>query len=592
MTVDTGTREHALRQGKALLLEDAKLALEQARVMLEVDAHDPDAHRLAATALRKLGRLEEAGKAEHQALLAWQATPALRSAAQALSTSQNHEAEKLLRDRLAVAPEDGSAKMMLADIAVRTGFVDEAEELLREVLDAAPAFAPAREELATLLSDQARFTEALEHYESLLASNPSHRILQQHRITVLTNLGRYDEAMELIVPLLDQNPDDKSALLAKGNIEKTIGNADSEATYRRITARDAGFGEAWWSIANLKNVTFSDDDIRRMEDQLKLDLPSKSRINLLFALGTAKEKSREYAQAFEYYSQGNSEWLAQHSYSADFISERVDETVEFIDSDWFESFADGGCQSETPIFIVGMPRAGSTLTEQILTSHSAIEGTAELPYIPVMSRKVGYRRNVDDAPAVRTLSQIEEDRRLALGEKYLQQADLHRNEHLPHFIDKTPNNWLFIPLIRAILPNAKIIDVRRDAMACCFSNFKQHFARGQMFTYSLEDVGRYYRDYVRQMDHIDKVAPGYVHRICYEDLVSEPESEIRSMLDNIGLEFEESCLKFYENKRAVRTASAEQVRRPLDSSTNEAWKHFSEWLDPLREALGDLATPG
>lgn len=588
MTSATGTREQALAQGKALLASDTALALKQGQAMLEVDPADPDALRLTAQALRQSGRMKEAQKLELKALENWQKTPILCSAAQAASSQRPADAEAILRQRLHDEPHDLAALSMLASIAANAGFLDEAEKLQQTVVDRAPDFLPARIELLQLLDEQTKFEQAFAQLSEVRRRDPGNRRWQNHAVTLHVRMGQFEEALDICESLLASEPTDQSTLIAKGNILKTLGrNADCIETFQRSIALDPGMGEAWWSLANLKTYRFSDSEMQLMQTQAQSDLPEKQRVNLDFALGTGFEKRGDAELAFHHYASGNSRWLEQIGHNADWISHTVDNLTDAITPEWFAQFAGGGSHNGAPIFIIGMPRAGSTLVDQILSSHSQIEGTAELPYIPALSRSISYRGHQND-PA-RLIMDLDRAKLVELGDAYLQRAQIHRAAQSRHFIDKTPNNWFFLPLIRAILPNAKIIDVRRDAMACCFSNFKQHFARGQSFTYSLSDMGRYYRDYVRLMAHFDHVAPGYVHHISYERLVADLEDEVRRALSYLGLDFEPACLEFYKNDRAVRTASAEQVRQPITGGTNEVWKPFSQWLDPLRKALGDLA---
>jgi hypothetical protein len=308
-------------------------------------------------------------------------------------------------------------------------------------------------------------------------------------------------------------------------------------------------------------------------------LSDEDRFHLDFALGKAMHDAGRPDEAFRHYSEANALRLKSQPYRATEITRVVDRCIApFTD----EAFAErpGGSDAPDPIFIVGMPRAGSTLVEQILSSHSLVEGTSELPDIPVLARKPGVYPEA--------LLKLSEAERHALGEEYLKRAGVQRRTAKPFFIDKLPNNWLFVPLIQLILPNAKIIDARRHPLGCCFSNFRQHFARGQAFTYSLEDVGRYYADYVRLMAHIDAVLPGRVHRVLYERMVDDTENEVRLLLDYCGLEFEPGCLEFYKTERAVRTASSEQVRQPIYRDAAEDWRAYEAHLGPLKDALGPV----
>ena len=588
-TIAIGPRETALRQGHALLAREPALALEQARAMLEVDPDDPDAHRLTAKALRRLGRGEEAGAAELAAINESGRIARIRAAMEAFASGRLPDAETELRLRLDEEPEDAAALRMLADLAARSGALADAAQLLRRSLALAPGFAEARGALATVLADSQDHQGAMAELERLIAAPDGNRKHWRARFAaLLSRVGRYDEALAENDAMIAEDPADAMAWMGRGHVLKTLGDsAECEASYRRAVTIDPTLGEAWWSIANLKTTRFSEADIAEMERVLAGELPERSRVNLLFALGAAREKHGDAGGSFAAYDEANRRWRAVIGYNPEWVQRRAADVRASIDAPLYTAMR-GGAMAPDPIFIVGMPRAGSTLVEQILASHSAIEGTAELPYIPALAldllRLQGQGRTIGE-----TLASLTPGDRTELGERYLAKAAEHRRDGAPRFIDKTPNNWLFVPLILAILPRAKIIDVRRAAMACCFANFKQHFARGQAFTYDLRDLGDYYRTYCDTMAHLDAVLPGRIHRISYERLTAAPEDEIRRAVSYLGLEFEPAMMEFHRNPRAVRTASAEQVRRPISQGGNEAWRPFSPWLGPLRETLGDLA---
>src|SRR5438270_1322112 len=356
--------------------------------------------------------------------------------------------------------------------------------------------------------------------------------------------------------------------------------ANSVAAYRKAIALEPTLGDAWWSLANLKTVKFDEADLtsmRRALDAPKLN--DEDRFHLDFALGKAMHDLGHTDEAFAHYAKANALRLKSQPYRPGEITTIVDRSIAMFTA---EAFANGrgGCEAPDPIFIVGMPRAGSTLVEQILSSHSLIEGTSELPDIPALAHKLGhYPKSILEASA---------DERRELGEEYLKRAGVQRRTDRPFFIDKLPNNWLFVPFIQLILPNAKIIDARRHPLACCLSNFRQHFARGQAFTYSLEHVGLYYADYVRLMAHVDAVLPGRVHRVTYERMVDDTEAEVRALLDYCGLEFEPGCLEFYRTERAVRTASSEQVRQPIYRDATDEWRPFEPHLGLLKDVLGPV----
>jgi hypothetical protein len=319
------------------------------------------------------------------------------------------------------------------------------------------------------------------------------------------------------------------------------------------------------------------------------DLGEEDRFHLHFALGKAHEDAGNHARSFDHYADGNRRRRAMIDYDPGEISDSVRRSAALLTADFFAARRDAGSPARDPIFILGMPRAGSTLIEQILSSHPLIEGTQELPDIAQLARRLGGRKLKSEASAYpECLAAIAGDELQALGEEYIARTRIHRKTERPLFIDKMPNNWLHAGLIHLILPNARIIDARRHPLGCCFSNFKQHFARGQAFSYDLDDVGRYYRDYVGMMAAIDRALPGRVHRVFYETMVEDTEAEVRRLLDYVGVDFDAACLRFFETERAVRTASSEQVRRPINREGLEQWQPYERWLAPLKASLGDV----
>ncbi|MFL6592146.1 MAG: sulfotransferase family protein, partial [Luteimonas sp.] len=346
----------------------------------------------------------------------------------------------------------------------------------------------------------------------------------------------------------------------------------------------------YWSLANLKTVRFDEADLAAMRAQLaRTDLAVEDRFHFEFALGKALEDAGDYAASFAHYAAGNAQRRGIVHYSADETASRVDRTCRVFTREFFTARAGAGCASPDPIFIVGLPRSGSTLLEQILSSHSAVEGTMELPELISLTRDLRKRTHAPEStPYHDVLAALDHAELRALGERYLDRTRVQRRSDAPFFIDKMPNNFAHVGLIHLMLPNARIIDARRHPLACCLSGFKQHFARGQHFTYGLEDIGRYYHDYVRLMAHFDAVLPGRVHRVVYEEMVEDTESQVRRLLAYCGLPFEDGCLRFFENTRAVRTASSEQVRRPIYKEGVDHWRHYEPWLEPLKSALGPV----
>jgi tetratricopeptide (TPR) repeat protein len=478
---------------------------------------------------------------------------------------------------------------MLAQIAAHAGALETAEDLLRKALLLAPAFTAALLKLGDVLVGLSRPGEAVAPFEKVLAAQPDHFRAKAALASALARIGEFDRAAELYSRLLEQRPESPDLWMSFGHIMKTTGRIDeSVAAYRRAIAIDPGFGEAWWSLANLKTVRLSGEDMGAIEAALAGPGPDdKARVNLHFALGKALEDARRFEQAFDHYSEGNRIRRGMLAYDSEIVTREVEASEGLFTPGFLAERRAHGAQAPDPIFILGMPRAGSTLIEQILSSHSQVEGTAELHYIPALARElVGNDPRFAGLGYPEILGRLDPNDLRALGEEYLRRAAAHRKTGKPYFIDKLPNNWRDIGFIRMILPGAKIVDARRHPLACCFSNFKQHFAEGQAFAYSLTDLGRYYRDYVRLMDHFDRVLRGQVYRVLHEDMVEDSKAEIRRLLDHLGLPFEEACLRFYENDRAVRTPSAQQVRQPIYREGTEQWKPFEPWLGPLKDALG------
>jgi tetratricopeptide (TPR) repeat protein len=506
--------------------------------------------------------------------------PRLVEAALALNENRLDVAERLLKPHLKDDPFDVRAMRMLAELAARIGRMKDAEALLRRALELAPSFSAARANLALVLGRTGRPAEAMEVLEPLFEVEPDTVSHLNLKAATLGRLGDFDEAIHIYEAVLAKTPRQPMVWVSYGHMLKTVGKLqEGVAAYRKAIELKPELGEAWWSLANLKTIRFSDADIAAMRSALeKSGLRDQDRIHLEFALGKAMHDVAKWDDAFGHYRSGNALRLKQHPFDQDQIKRLVNRTIETFSSDLMSSA--GGCEAPDPIFILGMPRAGSTLVEQILASHSQVEGTSELPDLPAIARQKGRY------PA--SVAEMSADERHRAGEDYLRRTSVQRRTGRPFFIDKLPNNWMFAPFIHLVLPNAKIIDARRHPLGCCLSNFRQHFARGQDFTYDLEDLGRYYSDYVRLMAHVDSVLPGRVHRVIYERIVDDTETEIRALLDYCGLEFEPSCLTFYETQRAVRTPSSEQVRQPIYRAATEEWRPYERHLAPLKQSLGAI----
>lgn len=570
-----------------LSASDPAKALAKAKALIAQTPYLAEAHRMAGRAYRALGQTAEAEAAEMQAIRMSIHDPDLQRAGQALAANELGVAEPILKERLRTNPADVAAIRMLAELAGRIGRYRDAENLLRRALELAPKFLAARSNLATVLHRQARTEEALAELDLLLAAEPDSPTHNNLKAAALGRIGDYEEALGLYERVLAVSPAYPKIWMSYGHVLKTVGRQeDSIVAYRQALALKPDLGEVWWSLANLKTVKFDAADIDQMQQALTQErLSAEDRFHLDFALGKALDDLKDPERAFAHYAAANALRREQLDYDPSDMSRQVDRAIALFTPSFFEARQGAGCDGPDPIFILGMPRAGSTLIEQILASHSQVEGTMELPDIPALATRTG--EGPQRYPA--SLNDLTREALEALGEDYLQRTRIQRKQGRPFFIDKLPNNWLYAGFIHLILPNAKIIDARRDPMDCCFSNFRQHFARGQSFSYSLEDMGRYYGDYVRLMRHLDETLPGRVHRVIHEHLLDEPEIQIRALLDHLGLPFEEACLQFHETKRAVRTASSEQVRRPINRDGVGQWRPYEAHLRPLREALGDIA---
>ena len=590
-TEATGTVNDALRLGARLLRENAALAALQAREILQASPGNADAFRLLGAALRRTGEDEEAERAELDAIYASVRDPELIRAAEALLDNELAVAERILRPRLKARPTDVAAIRMMAELAARLGRYVDAENLLRRALELAPGFAAARSNLATILYKQNRPAEALAELDRLEVDDGEDAGRQNLKAAALGRIGSYQEAIDLYGQVLERQPGQPKVWMSYGHMLKTVGRRDdSIAAYRRAIDLAPSLGEAWWSLANLKTIAFGADDVEAMTRALDAPgLAQDDRLHLRFALGKALEDQGEAEASFGHYAEGNRIRRAMIDYDPADIGDHIRRSEALFTAEFLDARAGMGCDAPDPIFILGMPRAGSTLVEQILASHSAVEGTMELPDLPALAKRLGGRvRKADPSAYPECLAGLEPGALRALGEEFLEGTRIQRKTGRPFFIDKMPNNWAHVGLIRLTLPEAKIVDARRHPLACGFSNFKQHFARGQAFSYSLEEMGLYYRDYVSLMRHFDRVQPGWIHRVIHEQLVEDPEAEVRRLLYFLGLDFDPACLRFHENVRAVRTASSEQVRRPINREGLDRWQSYEPWLGPLKQALGPV----
>ncbi|GAB7555678.1 tetratricopeptide repeat-containing sulfotransferase family protein [Novosphingobium sp. 11B] len=574
----------------ALVAADPARAVPVLRARILREPRNAVAYRMLGRALRALGRDEEAIMAEGDAIRASAHDPDLVIIARALFAGDLPVAEAGLRQRLRDQPTDVAAIRMMAELAGRIGRYRDAEALLRRALELAPGFTAARANLAIALYRQNRFAEAVAVLDTVLAQGEAQAGDLNLRAAALGRIGDYAEARRIYADLTETFPDHARLWMSYGHILKTLGEqAQSVAAYRRAIAIEPGLGEVWWSLANLKTWQFSDADLAAMEAALEDEtLSDDDRLHLHFALGKALDDRNVADLAFKHYETGNRVRREQLDFDPEVVREQVNAVIAAVTPTLLARIEGAGHPCPDPIFILGLPRAGSTLIEQILSSHSRVEGTMELPDIPAMAMREAQAYGSSAREWPEALAAMPPSRLAELGAEFIERTRIQRKTDKPFYIDKLPNNWAYAGFIAAILPNARIIDARRAPLDCCFSNFRQHFAKGQAFSYDLEHIGRYYAEYVRAMAHYDVIMPGRIHRVIHERLLDDPEAEVRALLAYLALDFEEGCLQFHRNDRAVRTASSEQVRRPLNRDGVDQWRPYDAWLGPLRRALGDL----
>ena len=507
-------------------------------------------------------------------------------------------AEAMVRPYLLQHGDHIEGMRLLARIGLAHDVLDDADVLLEAVLALAPGYQAARYDYAIALLRRHKHEQAIAELEKLLQAEPDNRAYATTYATAKVGLGEHETALELYRKLVAgaRLPVQASELhLSIAHSLKALGRrTEAIDAYRAAAAVRPSFGDAYWSLANLKTYRFSDAEIAHMRAQEELPTtPRADRYHLCFALGKAFEDRREYADSFHYYERGNALKKSESSYRPEPVERNTRLQKEICSRQLFAARRGVGCGSPDPIFIVGLPRSGSTLLEQILASHSQVEGTMELADIPRLVLELqGRDATTQDNPHYpRVLGELRPEDFERFGRKYIDDTRVYRTSGKPFFIDKMPNNFRHLGLISLILPNAKIIDARRNAMACCFSNFKQLFASGQEFTYDLDDIGRYYRTYLELMEHWDSVLPGKVLRVNHEDVVEDLEANVRRILDFCGLPFEAQCVEFYKTERSIRTASSEQVRQPIFKEGLDQWRNFEPWLGPLKAALGPAVTP-
>src|SRR6202790_4195583 len=574
-------------------LKDAPRAIEAYEHAVEINPALPAAWDMLESLYTMVGDDEHRQVAAAHAKKLKSVPPEVITATGLFCEGDLSAAENLIRAFLLRHGDHVEAMRLLARIGVAREVLDDAEILLAAALKMAPDYIELRRDYACVLLDRHKHAEAIAQLDGLLKIDPKNIDYRTLRATATVGLGDHEGGLRRFVDVL-ADTNQKSPLAADLHLSiahslKTLGRrAESIEEYRKAIEVRPKFGDAYWSLANLKTYQFSAEEITQLEAaEADPYTAAIDRYHLCFALGKAYEDRKVYDRSFRFYERGNALKRAESRYRAELLEQNTANQKRICTREFFQERAGYGAASREPIFILGMPRAGSTLLEQILASHSKVEGTQELANVPrAVLDLQGYNPDLNNPRYPKCLAAMPEDEVRALGEKYLADTRIYRTGK-PHFIDKMPNNFRHIGLIHLMLPNARIIDARREPMACCFGNLKQLYARGQEFAYSVEDIARYYRTYLEIMEHWDAVLPGRVLRVWHEDVVDDLEGNVRRILDFCGLEFEPGCVEFYKTERSIRTASSEQVRQPIYREGLDQWKHFEPWLDPLKDALGD-----
>ena len=576
-----------------LLLLDKGQPEEAARILKKATRLDPDldfSFFNLGKALAMLGRGREADQAFEKSFDLNPERKSLALAAEHQKAGRWEEAEQLYRKVLRNNPTNVDALRLLGAVAMSNGRIYEAERLLRRAVSNAPDFVAALLDLGRTLKEQNRLEEAIGCFRQVITLEPDNFQANYQLASALTLTAQTYESIEAYQRVLELRPTHAGAMLGLGHVLKTVGRQEEAIeAYRNCIRHKPQSGETYWSMANLKTYRLSDDDIREMESMVagkseSEEVTEQSRINFLFALAKAFEDRGNFEQAWEYYHEGNSSQRVLENYDPVRTEFMNDEIIEVFNQEFLSENTGVGHSSAEPIFIVGLPRSGSTLIEQILASHSQVEGTSELPYAGLVATSLS-RNRADGVNYPRAVHELGEEHFTRLGSDYLEFAQIHRVEGKPFFIDKMPNNFPSIGFLHLILPNAKIIDARRYPLDSCLSCYRQLFARGQNFTYDLTDIGEYFLQYQRLMDHWHEVLPGRCLTVQYEEVVTDFENQVRRLLDYCGLPFEEACINFHETDRPVRTASSEQVRQPVYSKSVNFWRNHEDYLAELIEVL-------
>jgi predicted Zn-dependent protease len=575
-----------------VFLRDAPRAIEAFLRGVNINPALPVSWSMLEGLYRLQGDAENAATAAAHVATLKRLPPEIVQATGFFSDGELAAAESLIRAFLLQHGDHVEAMRLLARIGIQREVFDDAELLLEGVLARAPDYRAARHDYARALLERHKHLRAREELETLLALEPDNREYLTLYATAMVGLGEHERAAHLYRALLAEAPRAADVHLSLAHSLKTLGRQDEAIrAYQDAAAARPAFGDAYWSLANLKTYRFTAAEIAEMRAQEAAPTTALiDRLHLCFALGKALEDRAQYGESWEFYQRGNALKRSVSRYRPEIIETNTRRQIAIMTREFLAARAGSGAPDPDPIFIVGLPRSGSTLLEQILASHSRVEGTQELADIPrIVLDLQGREPDLNNPRYPASVGALTPAQLRELGEKYLADTRIYRGGK-PFFIDKMPNNFRHLGLIHLILPNAKIIDARREPMACCFSNLKQLFASGQEFTYSIEDIARYYRSYVELMAHWNAVLPGRILRVQHEAVVDDLEGSVRRLLEFCGLPFEPACIEFHKTRRSVRTASSEQVRRPIFREGLDQWRHYEPWLGPLRAALGDALT--
>ena len=568
--------------------DDAVPHLEKARSL-----QAPSASLLSklGAAYQKTGRKEDATRLRGEASALSPAQAKLDEATRLFVAGKFRESETLAKELVRENPRDVNSALLLARLAMTASCYEDAKPILEKIVEQAPRYMAAWHDLSTVLKELHQYEEAVEVLTKALELDNQNAVTHYYHGAALAMAARPDDAVLAYREAVVLDPKLPGAHIGLGHVLKTVGDQNGGIdAYRRAIALRPDFGETYYSLANLKTFRFTDAEVAEMKVRLANEsLPVECRVHFAFSLGKALEDQKSYDESFEYYAMANElhrETIAYDPVQTEVAHQRMRDV---FSADFFRDLpSDTGCPCPDPIFIVGLPRSGSTLLEQILASHSQVDGTSELPDISLIAQSLTKPRSGQVFP--QCLPDLPLETMLTLGEQYLEQTRRHR-QHAPFFTDKMPNNFAYVGFIKTILPNAKVIDARRHPMDSCFGCFKQHFAKGQTFSYDLFELGEFYLEYCQLMDHWDAALPGAVLRVQYEEVVEDLETQVERILDYCGLPFEESCINFHENKRSVRTASSEQVRQPIYRDSVATWKRYGAHLDPLAEILAPVIPP-